>query len=192
MNQDIDWMAVATIVAVLLGPIIAVWVTRYFDDRKEVRARRMDIFRTLMRTRKIPIHFDHVGALNLVEIEFAKDSKVIAAWKDYLRNLGERLPPEADNDTQNALFKKRESLLTKLIYEISQVLQFKVEQLAILEGNYIPQAWNDDEFEQRIMRRAFLDVLDGRRPVSIRPYTPPQGVGPYPPAPAIHEPEQQL
>lgn len=191
MSEGIDWMAVATIVAVLVGPIIAVWVTRYFDDRKEVRARRMDIFRTLMRTRKMPIHFDHVGALSLVEIEFAKDGKVIAAWKDYLKNLGERLPPEADNDTQNAFFKKRDSLLTKLIYEISQVLKFKVEQLDILEGNYIPQGWNDDDFEQRMARKALLDVLSGRRPILIQPYAPTQGVGPYPPAPVMQEPDEQ-
>lgn len=186
-----DWMAVATIIAVVRGPIVAVWVTRHFDDRKEIRARRMDIFRTLMRTRKMPIHFDHVGALNLVEIEFAKDGKVIAAWKDYLENLGERLPPGADNDTQSAFSKKRESLLTKLIYEISQVLKFKVEQLDILEGNYLPQGWNDDDFEQRMVRKALLDVLSNRRPILIQPYAPMQGVGPYPPAPTIREPDEQ-
>ena len=186
--QTVDWTAIATIVAVLIGPILAVWITRISDGRKEARTRRMDIFRTLMRTRKMPIHYDHVGALNLVEIEFVKDKKVISAWRAYLDNLGEKLPPNADTDTQNAFFQKRESLLTKLIFEISQVLKFKVQQLDILERNYIPQGWNDEDWEQRIARKALIDVMSGRRPVLIQPVSPTGGSGPYPPAPQIPDP----
>ncbi|MAZ22082.1 MAG: hypothetical protein CMN19_13185 [Roseovarius sp.] len=145
----------------------------------------MDIFRTLMRTRKMPIHFDHVGALNLIEIEFAKDADVIAAWKNYLKNLSERLPADANKDDEIAFSKARENLLTKLIYEISKVLKFKVEQLDILEGNYIPQGWNDDDWEQKIVRKALIDVLGGRRPLLIQPHTPSQKNGPYPAAPEV-------
>lgn len=191
MEQGIDWLAITTIIAVLAGPIAAVWVTRYFDGRKEVHARRMDIFRTLMRTRKIPIHFDHVGALNLIEIEFADEEKIISAWKSYLQNLGEKLPPEHTHQDEIAFNKKREALLTKLIFEISQVLKFKVEQLDILEGNYIPQGWNDDDFEQRMARRALIDVLGGRRPILIQPYAPTESLGPYPPAPNTSDPDDE-
>ena len=41
----------------------------------------MDLFRTLMRTRRVPMSADHVGALNLIEIEFASEPDVLAAWK---------------------------------------------------------------------------------------------------------------
>ena len=184
MTEGVTILGIATAFAALIGPAVAVWVTRMSDDRKEVRSRRMDIFRTLMRTRKMPIHFDHVGALNLVEIEFANDKEVITAWKSYLKNLGERLPPDASPEAQNAFHQSRENLLTKLIYEISKVLNFKVEQLDILEGNYIPQGWNDDDWEQKLARKSMIDVLTGRRPVLIQPYSAEQNNGPYPPAPA--------
>ena len=46
-------IAAATIVAVLVGPILAVLITRIIDDQRASKARRMDIFRTLMRTRRI-------------------------------------------------------------------------------------------------------------------------------------------
>ncbi|WP_286909324.1 DUF6680 family protein [Roseovarius sp.] len=185
MIEGVTILGVATAGAALIGPALAVWITRMSDDRKEVRARRMDIFRTLMRTRKMPIHFDHVGALNLIEIEFAKDADVIAAWKNYLKNLSERLPADANKDDEIAFSKARENLLTKLIYEISKVLKFKVEQLDILEGNYIPQGWNDDDWEQKIVRKALIDVLGGRRPLLIQPHTPSQKNGPYPAAPEV-------
>lgn len=188
MIDGVTILGVATAGAAIIGPAVAVWITRMSDDRKEVRARRMDIFRTLMRTRKMPIHFDHVGALNLVEIEFVNDREVIAAWKNYLKNLGERLPPDANKDDENTFSKARENLLTKLIHEISKVLKFKVEQLDILEGNYIPQGWNDDDWEQKLVRTALIDVLGGRRPILFQPFNPNNNIGPYPPAPEVPKP----
>jgi hypothetical protein len=180
------WISITTIVAVFLGPIFAVLVTRFIDNRREVRTRKMDIFRTLMRTRKMPIHYEHVGALNLVEIEFARDSKVIAAWKAYLEALGEVLPPAQDAAAHEAVSKKREALLTKLIHEIAKVMNFEVEQLDILEGNYLPQGWNDDDWSQKQVRQGLLDVLHGRRPLVIQPFAP-AASNPYPPPPTAEE-----
>ena len=70
MTDNGLWMGLATVLAVLVGPVIAVLITRYFDNRRADEARKLDIFRTLMRTRRLPLHWDHVGALNLVEVEF--------------------------------------------------------------------------------------------------------------------------
>jgi hypothetical protein len=191
MIDGVTILGLATAGAAIIGPAVAVWITRMSDDRKEVRARRMDIFRTLMRTRKMPIHFDHVGALNLIEIEFVNDTNVITAWKNYLKNLGERLPPDSSKDAEVAFTNARENLLTKLIHKISIVLKFKVEQLDILEDNYIPQSWNDDDWEQKLVRKAMIDVLGGRRPILFQPFTPTQNNGPYPPAPKIEKPNTQ-
>ncbi len=184
MAEGVDWFAVATAAAAIVGPVVAVWITRASDDRREVQARRMDIFRTLMRTRKLPVHMDHVGALNLIEIEFADEDSVIRAWKEYLKNLGESFPSTSSEAVQASFLKRRETLLTKLISEIAKVLKFKVEQMDIFEGNYIPQGWHDDDWEQKLARKGLVDVLTGRRALMIQPYTPSQGSGPYPPAPS--------
>jgi hypothetical protein len=181
------WLAIATVVAVLAGPIFAVLITRIIDDRRASKARKLDIFRTLMRTRRMPVHFEHVGALNLVEVEFIGNPQVVRAWKDYLASLGEQLPPIEEKDRYDVAVKKRDSLLTKLIYAISQVLKIKVEQLDILEGNYVPQGWNDDDWEQRLARRGLINILYGRAPILIQPNQPPQGQGPYPPAPPANQ-----
>ncbi|WP_373280609.1 DUF6680 family protein [Methylomonas koyamae] len=39
------------ILAVLVGPVIAVQLTRYLDDKREVRDRKLQVFKTLMATR---------------------------------------------------------------------------------------------------------------------------------------------
>jgi len=71
-------MSIATIVAVFLGPIFAVLVTPWVDNERLKQNRRMEVFRTLLRTRRIRLNPDHVGALNLVEIEFYGEKGVLA------------------------------------------------------------------------------------------------------------------
>ena len=191
MTEGIDWLAVVTAIAAIAGPVIAVWITRMSDDRKEIQGRRMEIFRTLMRTRKMPVHFDHVGALNLIEIEFSGDAPVIVAWKEYLKVLSDPIPPETDDVGHTQLRQRRDASLTKLISSIAKILKFKVEQMDIFEGNYVPQGWLDDDWEQKLTRKILIDVLSGRRPIMIQPHTPIQGGGVYPPAPSLPQIEKQ-
>ena len=129
----------------------------------------MEIFRTLMRTRGMPIHWDHVGALNLVEVEFIDNQDVIKAWKEYLTHLNERPPKEKVE--LDAFGRKRATLLTALIDAIAKALGVKVAQLDILQGNYVPSGWAADEDEQRWLRRALIEVLSSGRgsiPIQIR------------------------
>lgn len=183
MSDGQLWMGVATILAVVAGPILAVVITRMIDNRRAEDQRKFDIFRTLMRTRTMPIHFDHVGALNLVEVEFIKHTDVIQAWKIYLGNLGESMPPVEEKEKFTAAQNKRNALLTKLISEIAKALKIKIEQLDILEGNYLPQGWNDDDWEQRLVRRGLINVLHSKAPIIIQTQQPQQSQSPYPPAP---------
>jgi len=181
MTNITTWL---NFLVILAGPLLAVWFTRVNDDKRADKARKMDIFRTLMRTRKIPVHIDHVGALNLIEVEFINNKKVITAWKTYLANLSENLPSIEQKAEYDAAIRKRDSLLTKLLSEIAQALKIKVEQLDILEGNYIPQGWLNDDWEQRLARRHLIDVLAGRSSILIRPQST-NTQSPYPPAPEI-------
>lgn len=137
MTDDGLWMGLATIVAVFLVPVFAVLAARHMDDRRADKARKLDIFRTLMWTRGIRLDREHVGALNLVEVEFIDCPDVMNAWKAYLANLGEEIPSIEQKNRHDAFIKERNSLLTKLIDEIAKVLKIKVTQLDILEGNYV-------------------------------------------------------
>ena len=183
-------LSICTILAVIFGPIFAVIVTRYVDKQRASETRKMDIFRTLMRTRKLPIHFEHVGALNLIEIEFVNQTEIIDAWKKYLQNLSENPPQALSGNELQAFEKKRDSLLTKLIYEIARSLDFKVEQLDILEGNYLPRGWRDDDREQKLIRHGLIEVLQGRRPLVVQPYAHKSTQSPFPPPPETPRAEQ--
>ena len=130
------WMGVCTILAIVVGPVIAVCITRKLDRDRAAAERKMEIFRTLMRTRGMPIHWDHVGALNLVEVEFIDHQDVIKTWKEYLAHLNERPPKE---QAEFAAFgREKATLLTALIDAIAKALGVKIAQLDILQGTTCP------------------------------------------------------
>ncbi|MCC1482147.1 DUF6680 family protein, partial [Roseibaca sp. Y0-43] len=172
-----------TVAAIVIGPVLAILVSRCVDSTHETRARRMDIFRTLMRTRRTPVVPEHVGALNLIEIEFAKKEKVIGSWTKLMQHLGEvhpRQPEEAidphlapeevnrRNENYNLrLFRERQKLLAKLLHSIARELGHNAEQLEIFEGGYTPQGWHDIELEQRMIRQYVLDLYQGNRVVPV-------------------------
>ena len=176
-------VALATISAILLGPLFAILVARYLDRLRADKARKLAIFRTLMLTRGLPRDREHVGALNLVEVEFIDHQDVVDAWKAYLDNLGEALLPIEQKVRYDTTTRKRDALLTKLIDTIAKTLNIKVAQLDILDGNYVPPDWIDDDWEQRLVRRGLINVLYGRTAIPIQPHQPKQEQNPYPPPP---------
>jgi hypothetical protein len=180
-----EWL---TLLAIIVGPIAAVTVTRVSDRRRENHTRRMDVFKTLMRTRRTPVYPEHVGALNLIELEFAKDPDVMDAWRVLFKHFGtthprrddEAITPAMDNEEKgrrdarffNRLNDERHSALTRLLHSMAKALRFQVEQLEIFEGGYTPQGWYDVEVEQTAVRRFFLDLGMGRRllPIAVFDY----------------------
>ena len=124
--------------------------------------------------------------LTLSKLSSPTKFQLSRSWKKYLANLSEKNRRRPLRKTRKTLSeKKRDALLTKLIDEIAKSLKFRVEQLDILEGNYVPQGWNDDDWEQRLVRRGLIEVLHGRRPLTVQPFAAQNQNSPYPPAPEI-------
>ena len=63
------------IAAVFLGPIVAVRLTRYLDNRKEIKERKLEIFKSLMATRSYIVSWLHVEALNRIDLEFDRNQE---------------------------------------------------------------------------------------------------------------------
>jgi hypothetical protein len=74
-----------TILAIVLGPLLAFEVQRRRDNRRERRQRKLEISRKLMMTLKAPLAPVHVDAINSIQVEFyakkGPDKKVIDAWR---------------------------------------------------------------------------------------------------------------
>lgn len=153
-----DWLMIT---AVLVGPIIAVQLTRYLDNKREVRERKLHIFKTLMATRAYTISWDHVMTLNRIDLEFDKNNKkekaVIEAWKAYLDILGDK------SITGEQWAVKRVDLLVELLHKMAVVLDYDFDKTHIKNSSYSPVAHGDIEEEQRAMRKGLIEVLEGKR-----------------------------
>jgi len=144
-------------------------MTRYIDNLREKRGRRLAIFRTLMATRRSFLSADHIAALNQIELDFQHDSTVMTAYRNYMRQLGTTFDPK-DNDR---VTQERQSLRTKILSEMAKTLRIHVEQLDIFEGGYIPQGHVDIEQQQAAIRRLFTEIADGKRALPIEVLTRP-------------------
>ena len=177
---------VLIIIAIVLGPLFGAFLAVWLQQRHAKQERRVDIFRNLMRTRRTPTWLEHVGALNLVEIEFHDNPKVISAWKTLFQHFGQPQPRHTneevrDNMTEDEkrdreesyyrrLGDERQALLSELLHAIGGELGFKIEQLEIFRGGYTPQGWAEIELEQTAVRRLFTDIYLGHRMFPIGVY----------------------
>ena len=78
-------LAVATIVAIIIGPIVALWIQRNSEKRREKRNRKLVIFKELMATLATTLSPRHVDALNAIEVEFSKGYRHDSCRKYTLR-----------------------------------------------------------------------------------------------------------
>ena len=86
-----DWI---TILATLLGPILAVQAQKAVENYRERGRRKMFVFSQLMATRRARASGDHVTALNMIDVVFhggkrrsTNERDVLNAWKEYHDNL---------------------------------------------------------------------------------------------------------
>ena len=153
-----DWLMIT---AVLTGPIVAVRLTRYLDNKKEIRERKLKIFKVLMATRAYTISWDHVLTLNKIDLEFDKNKKgekeVIEAWKAYLDLLADK------SITGEAWITKRVELLVELLHKMALVLNYDFDKTHIKNSSYSPVAHGETEDQHFAIRKGLIEVLDGKR-----------------------------
>lgn len=65
---------VATVLAVLLAPIVALWVNGKVQRRAGERADKVRILGVLLSLRHQPLSADAIRSLNLIDVVFATDS----------------------------------------------------------------------------------------------------------------------
>lgn len=175
-----DW---AVVIATFVGPIVAVGITLWHQDRDRAYQRRLAVFTTMMRLRRHQMAGEYVGALNLVPVEFHRVPAVVQRYKDLMNTLsdpGWQGAPEAIR----RLNEQTETRSTELMAAMATSLSIRLEQMDILRGAYAPQGWLDDEALGQATRRKVLDVLSGQQPLTVQ-------LQPTPPPPPPYAPEAQ-
>ena len=105
------------IIAVIIAPVVAVWIGQKLQDRAEKRKDKMAVFKAIM-TDRYGWSRETVLALNSIPIVFASDKAVRDAWKEYYKYLCILKPnPLELKQRSEALYKLLESMAFTLGYE---------------------------------------------------------------------------
>ncbi|WP_316900408.1 DUF6680 family protein [Pseudodesulfovibrio indicus] len=151
---------VIMILAVIVGPIFAVWVGRILESSKDKRRRQERVFTTLMSTRGSGLNPAHVEALNLIDVEFAStkalDVDIRDHWRLYLNNLSDTAFAQVHNDAWSQENKKR---LVDLLHVISKRLNYKVDKAQIESGAYLPVHFKNVQRDNDTIRFAIASML---------------------------------
>jgi len=157
-------LEIASIVAIVGGPIAALAVQRWTENRREKRQGKLWVFRTLMMYRATRLNHNFVQALNLIDVVFNAKRKnekdVRTAWKVLLDHLN------TDKGTTQAQEKTFE-LTIKLLVVMGKVLGFDFDEVHLKRQVYQPIGHTHIEEEQMELRRLQLQVLKGNRRLPI-------------------------
>jgi hypothetical protein len=151
-------LSAITIFAIYYGPIKALKIQRDLDDQREVKNRKLSIFKTLMSNRSTRLTYPYVQALNLIDVEFtaANDGEkaVRDAWKE-LHDLYSNY-----KTTPNAEEKSFE-LSIALLGAMARSLGYDFDKVHLKRGGYYPDFFGRIEAEQHALRGQLLELLDG-------------------------------
>lgn len=161
-------LAIASIVAIIVGPVAALAIQRWADHRQEIRKGKLWVFRTLMTYRGTRLNPNFVQALNAIDVIFSGDNEnekeVRTAWKVLLDHLStDQRPIPAQ---ERAL-----DLTVRLLVRMGKSLGYDFDEVYLKRQVYNPVGHAEVEQEQNEMRRLALRLLrgQGRLPVAVFP-----------------------
>ena len=125
-----EWL---TLFAIFFGRIAAVQAKMWIQRETEKRNRKLEIFKTLMRTRGNPLSPEHVFALNTIILEFPcktePDTIIRKKWDAYLNQLNSPYPtPDQGKAVELAFVATRTKYLIDLLLVISNSQGFKFDE----------------------------------------------------------------
>jgi len=163
-----DWLI---IIAIIIGPILAVQIQKFVEDAKERKERKMKVFKSLMATRAAPLSPSHVEALNMIDIEFYDSREVREKWRlllDNFENYPQDLGDPAYQTKLNLCSQKSAELLCDLLYEMARSLGYDFDKVHIMRSAYIPKGYADIVLDQEFIRRGLVGLFMGKVPIPIK------------------------
>lgn len=155
----LSWL---TVLAILIGPIAAVQVQKWIELIRTKNANKLSIFKTLMATRTARISFEHVRALNMIDLDFYGDTKIIEAWKIYRDHLN------SISENPKAWISHAEDLLTDLLYVMAENLKYYFDKVDLKKGIYAPIVHSELANDIKSIRKHALDYLSGKTPINVK------------------------
>ena len=149
-------ISVCTIAALVAGPVAAVIITLWAQDRAAKRSTKERLFVTPMAHRKsYPPTVEWVSAINTIVVVYANNPKILSHWDTCYRRLSAK-PWDTEAWNRDLL---------DLLSAIAEDLGYKHIRQTQIDKFYVPDAHNKIFGEQDELRNNLLRVLKATKTV---------------------------
>jgi len=154
-------MEIINIAAIILGPIAAVGITLWWQQRKEKRDAKIRLFTTLMAFRKsYPISYDWARSLNLIDVVFADTQAVVDHWHQYYALLQRQNISPNEQQEQNHKF-------LELLSAMAGTLGYSHLQQTDIDKFYTPQGHSNQADLNWLCQTEWLRVLQNTNKLNV-------------------------
>jgi hypothetical protein len=160
-----DWILLVTVLAILLAPMVALWIGGILQKRSDDYKTKLNLFGTLIGLRHDPTSSESVRALNLIDAAFVDVPTVREAWTRYYTALND--PALNGGPGYSIREERRRDLLLEMVKALG--LTNKISSADLLRSytpDFIYQSFKLDVLE-RMHKRAFLEEDLRRREIEI-------------------------
>lgn len=164
-----------------LWAFLALKAAKRYDAEEEKRKRQYEVFYTLMKTRRLPLVQERVGALNSIQLNFYGVEVIADAYKRYIDHLDTTAPSEPAQVQK--FLENRDDFFYDLLFQIGHFLRFSFDKRDMQKLAYLPEGWNTDEQIAKNFRRLVIELLDGRRGLPVERFRANQLNDKFPPPP---------
>lgn len=148
--------------ATMKAPSHAVQNQKNREKDEKARNRKLDIFYTLMQTRRQRLSYRHIEALNMIDIEYNGVNDITDAWSEYLDHLN-----NYKTEDSSQWEKEGNKLFINMLYQMSSFLGYNYTRLNIENKFYSPQAHHDQDLDRRETEKYLADILSHRKAFPI-------------------------
>ena len=147
-----------TVIALITGPTVAVWITLWHQNRSQKRAGKERLFGTLMAHRRSnPPKIEWANALNLIDVIYADHPTVVGKWHE-LYNILSQAPVN---------WTRWNHVYIELLSEMAMVLGYRRLQQVQIDQFYSPQAHGDQAVLNFELQTELLRVLKATQTLQV-------------------------
>jgi hypothetical protein len=154
-----DWI---TVVAIIVGPVFALFAQRVLDWLREKKQRRVQLYLTAMSMRATWLHSDSLRALNSIDTVFGDrhDKPIRDAWSAVLQHANTKRPDwNTERDGAQVWDARLLDLRVDLYQLLGNAVGFNHTVDYIKTQFYYPQYHVDMEMEQMQIRKQFAKAI---------------------------------
>lgn len=141
------------IIAIIISPIVAVIISQHLQERERMHLDKMDVFKTLMVSRGMSWTPEKVKALNIIEVVFYNDNKVLNQWKTYYESL-------CNDNPNNEELSKIKAEGDRLLDTMAASLGYKDKVTwDTIQNPYIPKGLSENLSQQQQYQEAQLSAM---------------------------------